>query len=370
MRCTDSSTSRPSSRTYFGGRTRFSPRFGEIMRFAALITVFMTLIAGSLSAQMMASHASAAAPRPTAPAGPTVVTGKPVARVNGVVLTDRDLLREMYAIFPYARQHNGFPKGMEADIRKGALKMIVFEELVYQEAKRRNLTIPPPRLAKAEKDFRKQFHNPDEYQAFVKAEHLESQQMLREKIRRSLLIDQLLKIEVNEKSFVSLAEAKAYYDKNAEKFRVPESFAVQTISVVTPPKATAEQMKEARNRAEAMVKKAKATKTYEEFGLLAEQISQDDYRVMMGDHRAVERSKLPPELVPALLKMNPGDVSDLIQVDQIYTVVRLNAHVPAGTRKFAEVKDVLRKKLQKDKVDKLRSNLNARLHKTAKIEQL
>ena len=30
-------------------------------------------------------------------------SGKPVARVNGSVLTDRDLLREMYIIFPYAR---------------------------------------------------------------------------------------------------------------------------------------------------------------------------------------------------------------------------------------------------------------------------
>jgi hypothetical protein len=42
------------------------------------------------------------------------VSDKPVARVNGAVLTDRDLLREMYAIFPYARQHNGFPKAQEA----------------------------------------------------------------------------------------------------------------------------------------------------------------------------------------------------------------------------------------------------------------
>ncbi len=55
-------------------------------------------------------------------------TGKPVAKVNGTVLTDRDLLREMYAIFPYAKQHNGFPKAQEAGIRQGALEMIIFEE--------------------------------------------------------------------------------------------------------------------------------------------------------------------------------------------------------------------------------------------------
>ena len=69
------------------------------------------------------------------------ISDKPVVRVNGTVLTDRDLLREMYSIFPYAKQHNGFPKAQEASIRQGALEMIIFEELVYQEARRRNLTI-------------------------------------------------------------------------------------------------------------------------------------------------------------------------------------------------------------------------------------
>ena len=71
------------------------------------------------------------------------VSGKTVARVNGVVLSDRDLVREMFAIFPYAKQHNGFPEKLEPQIRKGALDMIIFEELAYQEAKRRNMTIPP-----------------------------------------------------------------------------------------------------------------------------------------------------------------------------------------------------------------------------------
>ncbi len=34
-----------------------------------------------------------------------------------------------------------FPKAQEAAIRQGALEMIIFEELVYQEAERRKLTI-------------------------------------------------------------------------------------------------------------------------------------------------------------------------------------------------------------------------------------
>jgi hypothetical protein len=145
---------------------------------------------------------------------PLQVSDKPVARVNGAILTDRDLLREMYTIFPYAQQHNGFPKAQEAAIRQGALEMIIFEELVYQEAVRRKLTVPAEKLSRAEVDFRKQFNSPDQYQEYLQAEMQGSEQQLRKQIQRSLLIDQVLKTDVENRSTVSLAEAKAYYDKN------------------------------------------------------------------------------------------------------------------------------------------------------------
>src|SRR5271169_5901233 len=98
-----------------------------------------------LYSQMVASHAPTTVVKQSSVVAPQPA-GKPVARVNGAVLTDRDLLREMYTIFPYARQHNGFPKAQEAAIRQGALEMIIFEELVYQEAVRRKLTISPEKI--------------------------------------------------------------------------------------------------------------------------------------------------------------------------------------------------------------------------------
>ena len=141
-----------------------------------------------------------------------------------------------------------------------------------------------------------------------------SQALLREKIKRSLLIEDLLKLEVNDKSNISIAQAKAYYDKNPGQFFVPESFAVQTISIIPPDNATPEQAKEARKRAEDALRQAKATKSYEEFGLLAEKISEDDFRVMMGDHKAADRAKLPPPVLQAILAMQPGQVSGLIEL--------------------------------------------------------
>ncbi len=342
------------------------------MKFKLLICGFPLLAIAAASPQV-ASHAptivtQAPAKAPATP-GP-MLTGKPIVRVNGSVLTDADLVREEYSIFPYARQHGGIPKDLEPQIRDGALKMIIFEELVYQESQRLKMTVPAAKLQGAEADFRKQFPTPEEFDAFLQSEFHGSQRLLQDKIRRSLLIDTYLKTEVENKSAVSAAEVRAFYDKNPARFQHPESFIFQTISVLPPANAAPEQLKEGRVRAANALRQAKATKTPEEFGLLAEKISDDDYRVMMGQHKAVPVDQLAPQVVKALLSMHAGDVSDVIQVENAFTIVRLQVHTPAGEAKFEDVKAQLEKDMQQNKRNQLRIALDKKLRQKAKIEEM
>ena len=295
-------------------------------------------------------------------------TGKPVAKVNGTVLTDKDLLREMYAIFPYAKQHNGFPKAQEAGIRQGALEMIIFEEMVYQEAQRRKMTIPAAKIDQAEAAFRQQFESPDQFQQYMQMEMHGSRQQLRAQIERSMLIDQLLKQEVDNKSAVTPAQVRAYYDKNSARFQMPESYSFQSISVIPPLKPTPAQATEAKKKANDALTQAKATKSTQEFGLLAEKISEDDYRVNMGDHKVATADKLPPQIIAAFKAMKPGQVSGLIQIETAYTIVRLNAHTLAHKESFEEVKGELRVELQKEKYEQLRVTLAKELRAKSKIE--
>jgi len=339
------------------------------MKFLVVFALLLAAIS-DVSAQVSSHAPTAVAGKASAPSSPFQISDKPVARVNGAVLTDRDLLREMLQIFPYAGQHNGFPKGQEASIRQGALQMIIFEELVYQEAKRRHLTVPPQELKQAEVDFKKQFSSAQEYQQYLNREMSGSEQTVRDKILRSLLIEQVLKSDVENKSAMTWAEVRAYYEQNPSRFQVPESFSFQSISILPPQNPNAEQQKEGLHRANEALKQAKGTRTYQEFGLLAEKISEDDFRVNMGDHKAVGKDKLPPQVTQALLTMKPGQVSGLIQIEQAYTIVRLNAHIPAKKQSFEEVKGSLRAELQKNKYEQLRVSLDKRLRSGAKVEIL
>src|SRR6266704_1626328 len=191
--------------------------------YIAVLVMMGTVLA---NAQMTASHAAVPLASKGAPASvekpvmsPAMqVSGKAVVRVNGVELLDRDLLREMYTIFPYAQQHNGFPKQLEPQIRRGALEMIIFEELVYQEAKRRNLAVSAAKMASAEKEFRSQFTTEEAYRHFLQSETNGSVADMKEKIRRSLLIESLLNQEVNTPGRASLAQARAYYGANPKEY--------------------------------------------------------------------------------------------------------------------------------------------------------
>src|ERR1700752_1948640 len=252
------------------------------MKYQLIICAFL-MVAFTVASAQMASHApSAIANTASAQTSPLQVSDKPVAKVNGAVLTDRDLLREMYTIFPYARQHNGFPKSQEAAIRQGALEMIIFEELMFQEAQRRKLVVPTAKLNVAEDEFRKQFSSPDEYKQFLQTEMQGSEQKVKQQIRRSLLIEQVLKTDVEMRATISPTEVQAYYVKNGTRFQQAESFGFQSISIIPPLKATPQQQADAKKRADAALAQAKTATNYEDFGLLAEKTSQDDFRVNMG----------------------------------------------------------------------------------------
>jgi peptidyl-prolyl cis-trans isomerase SurA len=297
------------------------------------------------------------------------VTGKTVARVNGVELSDRELLREMFAIFPYANQHNGFPKDLEPEIRRGALDMIIFDELLYQEAKRRNITVSPEKLAAAEKELKGRFPNQAAYQEFLKTEANGSQAALREMLRRGIMVETLTEKEVTVPARVTTAQVKAQYEKNIAQYKHGEVLHIQSISIVPPDQSKAV-LSEAKQRAEDAAKQAKQAKSYRDFGLLAEKFSDDDFHVNMGDHKPQSASSLPPQIVQAAAKMKPGDVSDLIQIGNNYTIFRLDSRAPAGTMPFAEVKTKLQADMQKQKTEQLRSALAQKLAQNAKIEKL
>jgi peptidyl-prolyl cis-trans isomerase C len=330
-----------------------------------VMALFLMLVVSTTAAQLAATS------HPRIVQSSQEREAKAVARVNGTVLTEFDLQREMAMMFPYAQQHGGkVPKTMEPEVRRGALQMIEFEELVYQEAVRQKMQIGVTRLDQAMTDLRAQFNSEPAFQQFLKAEFHGSRAILRRKVERSLLIDELLDREVTKKAGIKDSEVRAVYDRDPTKFSLPRRVSIQTISVLIPDDASPEQEMSMRHRAEDILQKAKAARNAEEFGALAEKNSDDNWRVMMGDHGFVEEDKMPAEVAQIAFAMKPGDVSHVVRAENSFCIVRVNANEPARNMPFEEVRTQIRKTLQAQRVDQLRGALNRRLRKTAKVEEL
>jgi len=106
-----------------------------------------------------------------------------------------------------------------------------------------------------------------------------------------------------------------------------------------------------RKRAEEAQRQAQAIQgSYQEFGLLAEKISEDDFRVNMGDHRSIAATSLPPQFVKAALAMQAGQVSGVIQIENAFTIFRLNAHNPPQKQTLAAVKNDVRYRAAEEQV--------------------
>jgi parvulin-like peptidyl-prolyl isomerase len=189
------------------------------------------------------------------------------------------------------------------------------------------------------------------------------------------MIEEVLKTDVGDKSTVTVAEAREYYNKHPQRFTTPDSYSIQTISIlppkeVDPTKLTPQQKADVRKRADAALSQARNAQSYEQFGMLAERISEDDYRVNMGLHKEVKPSDLSPDMLKMLTGMKPGAVSGLIPVESAYTILRLNSHNLASKPSFEQVKKPLIIELQKEKYEKLRASLDKQLRAKAKVEMV
>jgi parvulin-like peptidyl-prolyl isomerase len=232
------------------------------------------------------------------------------------------------------------------------------------------MAVPADKLAKAVKDFRAWFKSEAEYQDFLKVEQKGSEQELRNTIRRSLLIDQFLVLEVDNKAYCSDAQLRAFYKQNPDRFRKPDSVSIQTITIAYGENPSPADKQAARQKAEGALKQAKATKDYDGFGMLAEKVSMDDWHVMMGDHKWLHRGRMPEQVEKIVFTLKPGQMTEIIDTGDSFCIARVNGREDSHLVKFDEVKPRLKQELEKQKANQLRASLEKRLRTNAKIEEL
>jgi peptidyl-prolyl cis-trans isomerase D len=135
---------------------------------------------------------------------------------------------------------------------------------------------------------------------------------------------------------VSEQDLRAFYDQNRESYRFGDRVRAQHILIRTEPDWDQQQVAAARARIQGLVGMAREGA---DFGELARQHSEDPGSAANdGDLGFFERGQMVPEFEQAAFSLEVNGISDPVQSQFGFHVIRLNERQPGGYRPFEEVR--------------------------------
>jgi parvulin-like peptidyl-prolyl isomerase len=280
--------------------------------------------------------------------------GNVVAKVNGAVLTQRDLDRELDKLIPRITFHRSVPEEKRKMYYDKALEELINQELEYQDAVSKGMKIDKEKVDAEMEKIKNRFKSQEDFKTALERSGI-TEENLRKQIEKSLLIQAVYKKTVIDPSQVSEKEVKEYYDKNKAKFKQPESVKLSLIS--------AQEEKKAKD----ILAKIKAGG---DFGDLAYKMSEDAYRVKSGDIGYVHKGRMLPEIEEVAFKLKIGQVSDLIKAGDYWYIIKVEDKKPEHQLSFDEIKDKLTKELEADRLRENKDKWITELRSKAKIEVL
>jgi len=277
-----------------------------------------------------------------------------VAKVNGTTFTQKDLESEVDRLIPKMTFHRSVSPEKRKKYYGKALDELINRELQYQDAKAKGIKIEKEKIDAQLEKFKKRFKSDKEYQAALEKEKTTEEQV-KARIEKELLAQAAYTKNVTEPSKISESALKEYYEKNAAKFKQPESAKLRIISTTDEKKAQ-----------DILAK----IKQGDDFGELAYGLSEDSYRVKSGDVGYIHKGRMLPEIDEAAFKLKVGEVSDIIKAENNWFIVKVEDKKPEHQMTFEETKPRLQKELEAERASELTKKWIDDLRAKAKIEVL
>jgi peptidyl-prolyl cis-trans isomerase C len=293
---------------------------------------------------------------------PAVVRQGAVARVNGIVIDAAELRRATKVLL----RGQAVPEGQQAEVDKQALAQLLSAELLYQASAKMEIKDIDKqidaRLAEGKARFAKQ-------EDFVKAiKDLEMDEKdLREYTRRDLLISRFVESVIAPNVKVTEEDARTFYSQNPDKFNRGESVRASHILIGVDATATAEEKKKAAEKAEKLRKELAGGA---DFATLAKGNSTCPSSQQGGDLGFFGKGQMVPPFEKSVFALKPGEISDVVETQFGYHIIKLTERKPAETVTFKEAQARIEEYLKGQKINVAVGEYVAEARKAAKIEIL
>ncbi len=280
------------------------------------------------AATTAATPASAPAPAPAKPV-PAVLPDV-IADCNGDTIPKAEFENAVRAF--EQRAGGSVPPEKRDEVYRGVLDDLVAYRLLKQEVAARQMTTTDAEVDARIGAFKQQMGSEANFKAALQAQQL-TEATLREDAKTDILVNKLLEQEVNQKILVKPSDIATFYEKNPDRFQQAESVRVAHILVLVPQGADEKTRAAAKARAETALKAAKAG---QDFAQLARRYSNDASAQRGGDLGFIPKGQMVPAFEAAAFALAPGQVSDLVETQFGYHVIKGLEKRPSRIVPFVE----------------------------------
>jgi parvulin-like peptidyl-prolyl isomerase len=245
---------------------------------------------------------------------------KIVAIVNNEIITQRDL--DDFMNFMYIQLSTKYKdeelKTKVENMKFDLLNKLIEDRLILQEAKKEKISVEEVRIKAKIDELRSRYTCDKEFQNALINQGL-TQADLETKIREQLLIYSMVDKKIREKIVINPKDITDFYELNAKDFLEPESRRV--ISLVIKDEALAKKVLEY----------IKAGADFNKAG--------KDYSVELNNLSWVRKGQLKKEIEDAIFSIEIGQVSNIVKVDDLFYIFKIEEVSVARTYTLAEAQD-------------------------------
>jgi parvulin-like peptidyl-prolyl isomerase len=269
------------------------------------------------------------------------------AEVNSVPISRKELSDLVSATIPRITGHRTLPEERMTFFKTQALNQLIGQELLYQQAKKEKVKVKKAEIEEELKKIKNRYPDEKAFNEDIKRKGLTADE-IKKGLERYLLITKIMKTkekEIDEKVVINDEDLLPYYEKNKDKFILPEQIRIRQIMISVDPGAGDQEWKEAEKRAGEI--SGKAIKG-EDFVKLAREFSDDkETRENGGDVGLMHKGQMPmPEIEEFAFSLKAGDISQPVRTIYGYLVIKVEEKRPQKLLQFSELnKDLLKTEL-------------------------
>lgn len=327
----------------------------KISAFAFVVPLFLALDATHCVAQAPASTAATAS-SPTITSAPKSIV---VARVNGDVVSQQELVQRVQMMLRQKFYHGNVPLAQMKAITDDALEGIILRKLLVGEATKRKIEVNTAEIEKSLQGYEVRYANSEQW----KKTRIEMLPKLRLEMTEQ---DLSKKIEAAIKLVPEPSEAdvRAHYDANLGLFTEPVQYHVSVLLLKVDPSAGKTARESARSEARGIHTKLVKGVSFAE---LAKVHSAHASASKGGDMGYLHAGMLPEALDTLMQNMKPGQLSQPTDLLEGVALLKLNARKDAALRKYPDVRERATALLKRERAEKAWNNFVGELRAKAVV---